>query len=212
MYLVLELWEGGSPVVYNRETKMYTNPTTNRPLPLSTASKYLADVACGLKYLKSQGVIHRDIKPENLLTNATYDRCCICDFGCARKLSGMSRRTGMVSDTSGTLAYFPPEACLGEQYDGFQADVWALGVTMYVFLYGQLPFSCDEGDPTKLFERITKDVVILSPKHCDGVTDIPAELLDLVNKMLDKDFMDRICIEDVLKHPAVEPFVDEDKK
>lgn len=33
-----------------------------------------------------------------------------------------------------------PEVCAGEAYRGRQADMWALGVSLYLFIFGELPF------------------------------------------------------------------------
>jgi serine/threonine protein kinase len=53
----------------------------------------------------------------------------------------------MLKDTAGTYHFLAPECLSGELYDGYQADVWALGVTMYALLFGMLPFGFDAYDP-----------------------------------------------------------------
>lgn len=59
-------------------------------------------------------------------------------------------------DVTGTFAFFPPEACAGN-YGGKVADVWALGVTLYIFFFGRLPF--DSEDVEELFESIQYDEI-----------------------------------------------------
>jgi serine/threonine protein kinase len=43
----------------------------------------------------------------------------------------------------GTTAFLPPEALDGEAYSGKSADVWALGCTLFMMLYGDRPFHGD---------------------------------------------------------------------
>jgi serine/threonine protein kinase len=60
----------------------------------------------------------------------------------------------------GTLSFFPPEACeesLSVKYSGKNADIWACGVTLYIFLFGLLPFNSN--DQLELFRKIREDKV-----------------------------------------------------
>lgn len=50
----------------------------------------------------------------------------------------------MVSDSAGTYHFFAPESCVGEPYSGYGADIWALGVILYVFAFGTVPFMSGE--------------------------------------------------------------------
>ena len=215
--MILELWEGGVPIRYIDSTHSFAsnlklsngsveevNINESSPLPLTTVQKYTADIATGLYYLKTRGIIHRDIKPGNLLTNSE-GRCCISDFGSAKLITGENLISGIVTDTEGTLAFFPPEACEGGPYNGYQADVWALGVTLYAFIFLKLPFDTTDGNASALFASITGDEVSIPDS-------IDIHLKDLLRKLLTKDAAKRITIEDVMRHKWIEPFVDEDKR
>ena len=85
----------------------------------------------GLDYLHANHVVHGDIKPDNLLL-AADGRVKISDFGSSRILLG----TGMLSKTVGTPAFLAPEVCAGLPYHGRAADVWALGICLYMFVFG----------------------------------------------------------------------------
>lgn len=49
----------------------------------------------------------------------------------------------MLSDTVGTFTFLSPEECSGEPFNAYRADVWALGVTLYIFTFGTYPFLAD---------------------------------------------------------------------
>ena len=79
-----------------------------------------------------QGMIHRDLKPENIVLSFGIPK--IGDFGWSVCSSTENRDT-----FCGTPLYISPELLLGNSYDR-QVDIWALGVMMYEFLTGRIPF------------------------------------------------------------------------
>ncbi len=92
----------------------------------------------GVDYLHSVGVAHGDIKPDNLLLGAD-GRVRICDFGSAQLASPGE----CVLRTVGTPAFFTPEMCRGGPFSARAADLWALGVCLYIFVFGAaLSLSC----------------------------------------------------------------------
>lgn len=66
-------------------------------------------------------------------------------------------QAGRLTDTAGTYAFFAPEVCAGEEYNAYKADVWALGITLYAFVHGKLPFWVD-GGMQPLFDAIKTQV------------------------------------------------------
>ncbi len=87
----------------------------------------------GIDYMHSMGMTHGDIKPDNLLLGAD-GRVRICDFGSAQK----SGPDDVMIRTVGTPAFFSPEMCDGRPYSARGADVWALGICLYTFVFGEL--------------------------------------------------------------------------
>jgi tetratricopeptide (TPR) repeat protein len=98
-------------------------------------------MCAGLNYAHERKIVHRDIKTANLFfTNDQVVK--IMDFGIAKSLQEVRRQTTVVG---GTPFYMAPEQAAGEDVD-HRADLYALGVTLFVLLTGQLPF--EGGDVT----------------------------------------------------------------
>lgn len=109
------------------------------PLPVQECLAIVAQVADGLAYAHSMGVIHRDIKPSNLMI--TDDgRVKIMDFGIAR-VAGSQRLTRDGS-IIGTLAYIAPEQLRGSPGDD-RSDLYSLAIVVYEMLSGAPPFAAD---------------------------------------------------------------------
>lgn len=88
----------------------------------------------GLDYLHSHKIAHGDLKPDNLLLGAN-GHIKIADFGSSQ----LTRVGDLVNRSAGTPAFMAPEMCTGEPYHARLADVWALGVCLYMFIFGEFP-------------------------------------------------------------------------
>ncbi len=166
--------------------------TPERRMPEAIAQFYFRQMVSGIAYLHENSVIHGDMKPENVLLSgdATVK---IADFGQSQFMSGGE---DTLRRTLGTPAFLAPEICAGEDYRGRPADVWALGVSLYGFIYGELPFKGDS--LMELYEDIAEAVVPFPPSVA-----VSMELQDLLLRALHKDPEARITAEEMLKHPWV---------
>ena len=107
------------------------------PLAVRDSLALITQVADGLAYAHSMGVIHRDIKPANLMiTDSGLVK--IMDFGIARARGSqrLTRDGGMV----GTLPYMAPEQLCGEPGDE-RSDLYGLAIVLYEMLAGHVPFA-----------------------------------------------------------------------
>jgi len=100
----------------------------------------------GLRYIHSKGIVHRDLKPENILIDSTtlhpgFPEVKLSDFGHSKLI-----RDGYThaQSTVGTRQYWAPEVAdpSSDRYDE-RADLWSLGVVLYVMLMGRCPFDSD---------------------------------------------------------------------
>lgn len=112
-------------------------------VPTETTVEVMRQVCRGLAVAHSEvpPIVHRDIKPQNILVGYETDglRARVSDFGLAKKVNPLT----LLATAAGTLAFKPPETFAKAKADSCAADVWALGVTMYLMLTDQLPFEID---------------------------------------------------------------------
>jgi predicted Ser/Thr protein kinase len=104
------------------------------------ALRIVPQLCDALQFAHDEGIVHRDIKPENILLDRR-GRVKVADFGLAKML-GQSAENASLTGTQqvmGTLHYMAPEQIAGAHAVDHRADIYALGVTFYEMLTGQLP-------------------------------------------------------------------------
>jgi len=164
-------------------------------IPEHIARSYFRDLISALHYLHKNNIVHRDIKPENMLIESSTNTLKLSDFGVSQFTDG---EDDYFEDTTGTPAFYPPESCkVGRTY-GRAADVWACGITLFIMLFGRLPFKPQSGHPGaklySLFTSIEKEGITLPP-------DTEEDLRNLFARVLDKNPDTRITTEELLHHP-----------
>jgi serine/threonine protein kinase len=112
------------------------------PLDGETTAEIGAQACAGLDYAHRRGIIHRDVKPGNLMVvggpvGGGEMTVKLTDFGIARAVE--QTRITQVGSVVGTAAYLSPEQVRGEEATP-ATDVYALGVVLYQFLTGRLPY------------------------------------------------------------------------
>src|SRR6202008_4781432 len=107
---------------------------------------YFLDIAIplvgALRQMHERGLIHRDIKPANILVDSASGRVWLTGFGIASRLPHEHQAPAPPEVIAGTLAYMAPEQTgrMNRSVDS-RSDLYALGVTFYELLTGQLPFT-----------------------------------------------------------------------
>ena len=126
------------------------------PLSLSAWFAVLDAVSESIGELHDRGIIHRDIKPSNVLLSRD-GRVVVTDFGLAVAHS-LGQRGPSAARLGGTLAYMAPEMFTGEVSS--RTDVYALGITAFNLLTGELPFT---GIPEDVREKHLHEPLPLEP-------------------------------------------------
>ncbi|MFE2261056.1 protein kinase domain-containing protein [Streptomyces griseosporeus] len=181
---------GGSGLPYLAMELLDGNPLADLideepQLPVSWVAAIGAQVAAGLTAAHTAGVVHRDLKPANaMLTRDGTVK--ILDFGMGSVVDDPDQtRLTSTGVSVGTARYMAPEQFRAERVSA-SADLYALGCILYELLIGRPPFSART--PYELSEQHQHE----KPPQLTLVRpDLPAELVRLVERLLEKDAENR---------------------
>ncbi|CAH8574614.1 unnamed protein product [Schistosoma turkestanicum] len=164
------------------------------PLPLDLARMYFAETVLALEYLHNYGIVHRDLKPDNLLiTHEGHIK--LTDFGLSRiglmnlatnlyeKNLDLEKDCKMFRDKQvfGTPEYIAPEVILRQGY-GKPVDWWSMGIMLYEFLVGCVPFS--GASIEELFDNIVTAPIDWPEEEEWRVT---PSAVDIITRLLERD-------------------------
>ena len=110
---------------------------------------YIGSIILAVQYLHERKFLFRDIKPENIMVLENgYIK--LIDFGTATELKDKTK------SIIGTPQYMAPEVILGDLYS-FEVDFWSIGICLYEFCCGVLPFGENEEDPTNIYMSVINE-------------------------------------------------------
>ncbi|XP_074546927.1 microtubule-associated serine/threonine-protein kinase 3 isoform X3 [Halichoeres trimaculatus] len=166
------------------------------PLPVDMARMYFAETVLALEYLHNYGIVHRDLKPDNLLVTS-MGHIKLTDFGLS-KVGLMNMTTNLYEghiekdarefsdkQVCGTPEYIAPEVILRQGY-GKPVDWWAMGIILYEFLVGCVPFFGDT--PEELFGQVISDEI----NWPEGEDAPPPDAQELITLLLRQNPLERM--------------------
>jgi len=197
-YMVLELMKGGS-----LQSRLASLQSASRRLTEPEIYKIIAPIVDAMEYCHSENVVHRDLKPDNILYESEpveKSILKISDFGFAKFFESSK----MLTTLCGSPNYVAPEIISHDhpQYD-CKVDCWSLGVILFEFLSGEIPFSkALKTDPKNFkMEELFNEIKSGKYEFNENWADISPDAKDLVSKLLVVDPKKRYTMTQVKEHP-----------
>jgi cGMP-dependent protein kinase len=133
---------------------------------------YVAALMLMMEHLHERNIIYRDLKPENVMVDEEgYPK--LIDFGTAKIVAN---RTYTVI---GTPHYMAPEVILGKGYNT-TVDFYGIGVLLYEFISGKVPFGESEEDPYDIYQKVLEHRLVY-PDFLDSKFPAKALIEQLLN-------------------------------
>jgi len=191
------------------------------------AAKYFIQMLYGVAYMHACGIAHLDLSLENCLMDAD-DNLKICDFGVARfipytcdknNVHALAKQGDVYSEFNphklphayevsfpgssrnkpGKLGYMAPEIFSGRSFYGTQADVWSMGVILFVMLLGVPPFQLPTNSDQR-FNLIYKGDTFRLLQAWKLQNTVSKDAIDLLNQMMAPPEK-RITVQQIMQHP-----------
>ena len=125
-----------------------------------------------LNYLQKQRIIHRDFKPDNIMID-TNGYLKVIDFGIACYLKNKDYTNTII----GTCHYMSPEVIEGKNYN-FNCDYWSIGIILYEFFYGKVPFGYNIKEVNKISKEILESKIHFPSYKYENFNNLILNLLD----------------------------------
>lgn len=198
---------------------------------------YMYDLLLALDYCHSQGIMHRDVKPHNVMIDHEQRKLRLIDWGLAEFY-----HPGTDYNVRVASRYFKgPELLVDFRYYDYSLDLWSFGATLASIVFKREPFFHGKSNTDQLVQiarilgtdelhaYLEKYNITLGPEYEDlghytrrpwsrFVNDENAQLaghaetVDLLDKVLRYDHLERLTAKEALAHPYFDPVRPEKEK
>jgi len=159
------------------------------------AKHFFRQMLQGVAYLHHIGIAHRDLSPENVFITKD-DVCKIGDFGQALRLELVKGRS---FQRAGKVGYMSPEALAGKPVDAIAADVFSLGVCLFIMLTGSPPWQEASSNDTSYY-CIRRGQLGKIVQLWGFAKSVPPSAVQLLNGMFLPQSK-RLTLQEVISHP-----------
>lgn len=164
----------------------------NKKMPEQLVKKIMYDVLKAVEDLHSKKYCHQDIKLENIFLLNDGTKAVLGDFGSTEIMNEGEKSSSIL----GSLFYLAPEILISRKHDK-SADMWALGVTLFILLTGEFPFVGK--NVNQLIEDINGQITQKKSFLFQGLKTVSNEAKNLITSMLQIDPEKRITPSEALK-------------
>jgi len=173
------------------------------------ARHFFQQILKGLQTLRAVGLCHRNLSLENVLLSGSD--CMITSLGSCLRID----EKGLLKPEfafGATPKYLAPEIVKSTPFDGYAADLWAVGVMLCGMLFGtDAPFAWASHEDRRFVEISVKGNLkglstkweVTNPNKKAKATPVSDDALDLIQNVLRAEPSDRLTLQQVLEHPWV---------
>ncbi|KAJ0394350.1 hypothetical protein P43SY_006831 [Pythium insidiosum] len=196
LFLVTEFCGGG-------DLHQYIMQQPTQRLEIAEATVIFTQIARGVAFLHAHNIAHRDLSLENVVRDARGD-CKITDFGLSVDVAALatSPQPFRCQDLVGKANYMAPEVVAGDWYDPKAADVWSLGILLFMLVTGSpLVSTTETSNPAfQAFKRVSVQSVLEQWGFGAIASSGVGALLELLLRV---DPAQRPTVDTVLRHHAL---------
>jgi PAS domain S-box-containing protein len=170
------------------------------PMEMGSFLRLAIRITAALGKVHQHGFVHKDIKPHNVLVNRPTGEIRLTGFGIASRLARERQAPEAPETIAGTLAYMAPEQTgrMNRSIDS-RSDLYALGITLYQMLTGQLPFTAS--DPMEWVHcHIARRPVAPGERLKEVPGAVSAVIMKLLAKAAEERYQTAVGLESDLRH------------